>query len=93
MSKKQKAKKYFLVKGFKDILPEDQFYWDFVLNKFINIANSYGFEKIDIPVLEESGLFVRGVGSDTDIVAKEMFSFETLGREKVTLRPGARQAL
>lgn len=87
MSKKLKAKKYSLVKGFKDILPEDHFYWDFVLTKFKDVAYAYGFEKIELPILEESGLFVRGVGSDTDIVSKEMFSFETPGKDKVTLRP------
>ncbi len=83
----KKKKKFSLVKGFKDILPEDQFYWNFLRDKFISIAQTYGFERIDLPILEDSRLFVKGVGSNTDIVDKEMFSFETLGKEKVSLRP------
>ena len=86
MSKK-KVQKFYLVKGFKDILPEDQNYWDFLYSKFFNIAKSYGYEKIDLPILEDSKLFVRGVGTLTDVVSKEMFTFETLGKEKVSLRP------
>lgn len=80
-------RKFFLVKGFKDILPVDQKYWNFVREKFINISQAYGFQRIDLPILEETGLFVRGVGEGTDIVSKEMFSFKTLGREDVSLRP------
>ncbi|MCD4704722.1 histidine--tRNA ligase [bacterium] len=82
-----RMQKFKSVKGFKDILPEDQFYWDFVRNKFISIVKSYGFERIDLPILENSGLFVKSVGSGTDMVDKEMFSFETLGKKKVSLRP------
>ena len=85
--KKNKNRKFFLVKGFKDILPEEQKYWDFIRDKAINISRAYGFKRIDLPVLEETELFVKGVGPDTDIVSHEMFSFSTLGREKVSLRP------
>ncbi|MDD3284864.1 MAG: histidine--tRNA ligase [Patescibacteria group bacterium] len=85
--KSKKQKSLDLVKGFKDILPEDQFYWDFVREKFIAISHAYGFERIDLPMLEDSKLFVRGVGVGTDIVSKEMFTFETLGKEKVSMRP------
>lgn len=85
--KKQKIKKYSLLKGFKDIVPEDQFFWSFVLDKLNKCAEAYGFEKIDLPIVEEYGLFARSVGTDTDIVSKEMFAFETLGKEKVALRP------
>jgi len=86
-AKVNKNRKYFLVKGFRDILPEEQKYWDFIRDKVINIARAYGFKRIDLPVLEEAGLFVKGVGPDTDIVSNEMFSFSTLGRERVSLRP------
>ena len=88
MAKKTKKQKAFsLVKGFKDIIPDDQFYWNFVREKFFSIANAYGFERIDLPIIEDSKLFVRGVGIGTDIVSKEMFSFETPGKEKVSMRP------
>ncbi len=86
-AKANKNRKYFLVKGFRDILPEEQKYWDFIRDKVISIARAYGFKRIDLPVLEDAGLFVKGVGPDTDIVSNEMFSFSTLGRERVSLRP------
>ena len=86
MSKK-KVQKFYLVKGFKDILPEDQSFWNFLRGKFLNVARSYGYDQIDLPILEDSKLFVKGVGNLTDVVSKEMFTFETLGKEKVSLRP------
>lgn len=84
---KSKKRKFSLVKGFKDILPVDQMYWNFVRDKFVSISQSYGFQRIDIPIIEETGLFVRGIGEETDVVSKEMFSFKTLGKEEVSLRP------
>jgi histidyl-tRNA synthetase len=84
---KSRKRKFSLVKGFKDILPEDQMYWDFVREKFTSISISYGFQRIDLPIVEETGLFVRGIGEETDVVSKEMFSFKTLGKEEVSLRP------
>lgn len=86
-STKAKKRKYTLVKGFKDILPEDQPYWDFVRDKLIAISKAYGFERLDLPILEDTGLFIKGIGNSTDIVIHEMFSFETLGGEQVSLRP------
>jgi histidyl-tRNA synthetase len=84
---KSKKRKFSLVKGFKDILPVDQMYWNFVREKFTSISHSYGFQRIDIPIVEETGLFARGIGEETDVVSKEMFSFKTLGKEEVSLRP------
>lgn len=76
-----------LVRGMKDILPADQPYWDLMRRKAENISTSYGFERIDTPVLEETALFVRGVGKLTDIVEKELYAFDTSGGEHVCLRP------
>ncbi len=59
-------------KGTQDILPEDQRYWEHLLNVVASTAASYGFERIDTPVFESTELFARGVGSGTDIVEKEM---------------------
>ncbi len=84
---KTKKRKFSLVKGFKDILPAEQMYWNFVRGKFTSIAEAYGFLRIDLPILEDTGLFARGIGEETDVVSKEMFSFKTLGREEVSLRP------
>jgi histidyl-tRNA synthetase len=75
------------VRGMRDILPAENPWWDMVRAKCREIAVAYGFEHIDTPVLEETALFVRGVGKYTDIVEKELYSFETLGGSKLTLRP------
>jgi histidyl-tRNA synthetase len=76
-----------LPRGMRDLLPSDQPYWDRVRGACINITKAYGFEQIETPIVEETALFVRGVGKQTDIVEKEMYSFETSGGEKLSLRP------
>ena len=88
MSKKDSKKKNFqLVKGMKDLMPEEQRYWNFVRQLVDKTAGAYGFERIDTPLLEATDLFVRGVGSTTDIVEKEMYSFVDQGGDKLSLRP------
>jgi len=74
-------------RGMKDILPEEQCYWDQVRRTTEKLAREYGFVRIDTPVLEFSNLFARGVGEGTDIVEKEMYNFVTKGGDKVALRP------
>jgi histidyl-tRNA synthetase len=74
-------------RGMRDILPAEQPYWDLVRAKCKEIATGYSFERIDTPLVEETNLFVRGVGKQTDIVEKEMYAFETVGGEKLSLRP------
>jgi histidyl-tRNA synthetase len=73
--------------GTLDILPEDQPYWDYVLTRARRLAELCGFERIDVPVFEVTELFARGVGEGTDIVDKEMYSFEDKGGHSITLRP------
>ncbi len=75
------------VRGMRDILPADQHYWRQAFESAQNICDSYRFDRIETPVLEETPLFVRGVGKQTDIVEKEMYSFDTSGGDKVTMRP------
>ena len=75
------------VKGMKDILPPEQFIWDHVLETGRKLCGDFGFGRIETPILEHTELFHRGVGQITDIVEKEMFSFETQGGDKVSLRP------
>ncbi len=90
MSRKKVNKskfKYQTLRGFKDILPEHQKFWDFVFKNIKETAGDFSYQKIDTPILESANLFERTVGKETDIVAKEMFSFEDKGGEKVTLRP------
>ncbi|MBU0540751.1 histidine--tRNA ligase, partial [Patescibacteria group bacterium] len=74
-------------RGMRDILPAEQGFWDIARKACISIASTYGFERIDTPIVEETALFVRGVGKQTDIVEKEIYSFETAGNEKLSLRP------
>jgi histidyl-tRNA synthetase len=78
---------YAAPRGTQDILPEDQPYWHYVVDRAQHIAQLYGFEQITVPMFESTGLFVRGVGEGTDIVDKEMYSFEDKGGTEITLRP------
>jgi len=78
---------YKAPRGTRDILPEEQPYWRFVEESIHRICQLYGYQKIDIPIFEETSLFERGVGKATDIVEKEMYSFEDKGGESITLRP------
>ncbi len=79
---------YKSLQGFRDVLPEEQPYWRTIEKKIIEITSLYGYVRIDPPILEETGLFVRSVGDTTDIVEKEMYSF-TMGKKEqsISLRP------
>ncbi|MEN9558324.1 MAG: histidyl-tRNA synthetase [Candidatus Parcubacteria bacterium] len=76
-----------LVRGMRDILPAEWPYWQKLFREAERLAEEYGYERIETPAVEETALYVRGVGKATDIVEKEMYSFETMGGEKVSLRP------
>jgi len=84
---KKKVNPISLPRGMRDLLPEDQPVWDRVRSACTVLADAYGFRRIDTPIVEDTNLFVRGVGKHTDIVEKEMYSLETEGGEKLTLRP------
>lgn len=74
-------------KGTKDIRPIDIGKWQYVENMFSKLCNIYGFKEIRTPVFEHTELFQRGVGDTTDIVQKEMYTFEDLGKRSITLKP------
>ena len=74
-------------RGVADILPGDQTLWNAVRATAVQTARQFGYQQIDTPVFEHTGLFRRGVGDETDIVQKEMYSFDDLGGESLTLRP------
>ncbi|MBT3863406.1 MAG: histidine--tRNA ligase [Chloroflexi bacterium] len=74
-------------RGTADILPDDQPYWDHVYDVARKVANQFGYGRIDTPTFEDTNLFERGVGNETDIVQKEMYSFEDHGGDSITLRP------
>lgn len=84
---KNKQTPAHLLKGFKDVLPEEAFYFDKAIEAGERLAKLYGFKKIITPVLEETRLYKRTTGEGSDIVQKEMFSFEDLGGDQVSLRP------
>jgi len=86
MSKKKKSK-FQVPRGMRDILPEEQIYWERVRSVIESVAGSYGFKRIDTPILEEKDLFIKSTGAYTDIVEKEMFNLTTKGRDKLSLRP------
>lgn len=75
------------IKGTEDVLPKESYRWQFVEKIMREQANSYGFKEIRTPVFEHTELFARGVGQTTDVVQKEMYTFNTKGGESVTLRP------
>jgi len=78
---------YRAPRGTADLLPDRQKYWRYIESKAMALAQQYGFGRIDTPAFEDSGLFVRSVGEGTDIVEKEMYTFEDRGGDSVTLRP------
>jgi histidyl-tRNA synthetase len=78
---------YRAPRGTSDILPQEQAYWRYIEQKVAEIAKLYGYERIDAPIFEDTRLFARSVGEDTDIVKKEMYTFEDRGGSLITLRP------
>jgi len=78
---------YRAPRGTTDILPKEQAYWRHVEQKAVDVCQLYGYQRIDAPAFEDSGLFTRSMGEGTDIVEKEMYTFEDRGGNKMTLRP------
>ncbi len=80
------ANKINVLKGTKDILPQDIEMWHFVEENALKVFSSFGVKEIRTPIIESTDLFQRGVGETTDIVNKEMYTFEKSERS-ITLRP------
>lgn len=74
-------------RGTKDVLPQDSWKWQAVEAVMREIAARAGFREVRTPVFEHTELFLRGVGDTTDIVQKEMYTFEDKGHRSVTLKP------
>ncbi len=84
----RKAEKLMAVKGMNDILPPDSARWEAFEERVRALMRRYAYENIRTPIVEPTALFVRGLGEVTDIVEKEMYSFEDrLNGEQLTLRP------
>lgn len=77
------------VRGFKDILPTETPTWRHIEDTARRIFSVFGFQEIRVPILEKTDLFTRGIGESTDIVEKEMYTFQDRGEESLTLRPEA----
>ena len=82
------SKKLQSVKGFYDVLPDKTSLWHFVEDKMREVLNLYAYEKINLPIVEPTSLFIDSVGTHTDIVEKEMYSWvDPLNEDQLTLRP------
>lgn len=79
--------KYTALLGTKDLLPEDASRWRYLENKIRKILSLYNYKEIRTPIFEQTELFKRSIGQDTDIVQKEMYTFLDQGRRSLTLRP------
>src|ERR1700752_4899291 len=81
------------VRGTRDLLPPETALWNFVESACRDVFREYNFQEIRTPIMESTELFARGVGEETDIVSKEMYTFEDRGRaesdkgQSITLRP------
>jgi len=75
------------IRGMNDLLPEQSATWQYVEATFARLLASYGYREIRFPILEKTELFVRGVGEVTDIVEKEMYSFDDRNGDSLSLRP------
>lgn len=76
-------------RGTRDILPAESWKWSYIVSKAAETMRDFGFSEIHLPIFEHTELFSRGVGETTDIVEKEMYTFEDRGGRSVTLRPEA----
>ena len=74
-------------KGTKDMLPADAYKWQYLEKRLGEIAATYGFREIRTPIFEHTELFLRGIGETTDVVQKEMYTFNDKGNRSITLKP------
>lgn len=74
------------IRGTRDFIPADTVKWQYVERTVLEVAASYGYGELRTPVIEQTELFVKSTGGTTDIVQKEMYSFD-MGREHISLRP------
>jgi histidyl-tRNA synthetase len=81
--------KFQAIKGTRDILPPDSALWNRVEQTAREVFESYGYGEIRLPIFEQTELFARSIGSDTEVVSKEMYSFGERDGESVSLRPEA----
>ena len=81
------ALKIQAIRGMNDLLPEDTSIWQQVESVLRQTVASYGYSEMRMPVLEQTGLFSRAIGEVTDVVEKEMYTFEDRSGDSLSLRP------
>jgi len=74
-------------RGTRDILGDESWKWAYVTGICRDVADDYGYKEVHLPIFEHTELFCRGVGETTDVVEKEMYTFEDKGGRSITLRP------
>lgn len=79
--------KHKTLKGLQDILPPDISIWQNIENNARQIFKNYGYREIRLPIIESTDIFIRSIGETSDIVEKEMYTFQDKGGRSVTLRP------
>jgi histidyl-tRNA synthetase len=84
-----KQGKFQAIKGVRDILPPESALWNRVEQAARDVFATYGFAEVRLPIFEETELFARSIGADTDVVSKEMYTFDDRDGSTVTLRPEA----
>ena len=87
LSRGGEMEKIQAIKGFKDVLPGRSALWRRMERTAREALEAYGYREIRVPVMEHTELFARSIGAQTDIVEKEMYTFEDAGGRSVTLRP------
>ncbi|NDA44305.1 MAG: histidine--tRNA ligase, partial [Gammaproteobacteria bacterium] len=70
-----------------DVLPGEIHRWQFLESTVRDLLHAHGYDEMRVPVVEHTDLFKRAIGEYTDVVEKEMYSFEDKGGERLTLRP------
>ena len=83
------AKQLQAIRGMNDILPEQSPVWSWLEGNVRHILAQYGYREMRVPIVEFTNLFARGIGENTDVVEKEMYTFEDRGGDSLTLRPEA----
>jgi len=87
--KEEKPSKFQAIRGTRDLLPPETALWNRVEQTAHEIFATFGFGEIRIPIFEQTDLFARSIGLDTDVVSKEMYTFEDRDETSVSLRPEA----
>src|ERR1700688_4750544 len=88
-SPQQKPKQFRVIKGVRDILPPESALWNRVEQTAREVFGTFAFSEIRLPIFEQTDLFARSVGQETDIVSKEMYSFQDRDESSISLRPEA----